>query len=981
LQAFLHKFMENRFSKSSKAFSVFLIFFLISQLSVGLFYPSTKQAKADGESWYSSSWLYRKPITVDNTSGTSTLTNYQVQVTLNSSNFDFSKAQINGEDLRFTDSDGLTPIKYYITNYDSINQIATIWPQVPSVATSSTATIYMYYGNLSSADPNTAYTKISVDSTIHSDYGLSYPLTYEFSIPEGSSGLKAYRRYNINQTWAQITEKTSNDFFNGIEAVRYDYSDNKVYVSVAFSSSSDEIHLKITNSLGYLVEVASLGITTYYDNRDAVVTVSGDDWFHDAPPGTVDANSANDTAFKIACDALTSKGIWFSAGIVTDTHYNYGWIHPDWDDVQVKIDAGYIEIASHSATHNVVPYPDYDAEISGSKNDLISNLDLDYKNGTQEYVYAFLEPYASHDATSYTKIGQAKYIVERSSTVDRDSFATWNATYDHYITGGSLWLESSNLNDANAKFDTVIGANGIYHIMMHPRLIDWAVDSWQLQHIDYIKEKKNLWYSGLGHLYLYHYLDDQNKITISKMGGGDNDIVVMNDDFIGSTLDTNSWTESIIGGDGSVVINNGVVILEPQHNVVNNVGIKSNTNGFSNLRSKLLLDFTTSAYLALSLGSGDVVDLSGSSQKTFKNGYALRISSNTDAKLIRMVNGVYTQLAAYTTALGLTSYHIYEIVVDSLGVHVERDGVQILTSADSTYSDGYGLFACGKDATKGSTSTIDWVKLSTQNSALVEPLTSLDLEQGYPIAPTIGAPIVVSSNTIRWNFTDNSGYETGFKLYDSNGTLIKTVSTPNLSYIDETGISASAIYTRYIKAYNSYGDSSASSDATQSLGSPAVIINTPVSNQQQTQTTEQGVNLPTVTFDKPISQMTKEEILAKIAEITQTINQIKSLMPSSQSNINIPSSFSFISNLKKGISNLAVEYLQMILNQNKDTQLAETGIGSPGNETTYFGSLTEKAVTKFQEKYRDSVLSPWGFTNGTGYVGKTTREKLNELIK
>ena len=39
---------------------------------------------------------------------------------------------------------------------------------------------------------------ISVDSQIHIDYGLSYPITYKFDIPQGLENLNAYRKYQPN---------------------------------------------------------------------------------------------------------------------------------------------------------------------------------------------------------------------------------------------------------------------------------------------------------------------------------------------------------------------------------------------------------------------------------------------------------------------------------------------------------------------------------------------------------------------------------------------------------------------------------------------------------------------------------------------------------------------------------------------------------------------------------------------------------------
>ncbi|MBL7155994.1 MAG: hypothetical protein ISS87_00080 [Candidatus Pacebacteria bacterium] len=49
------------------------------------------------------------------------------------------------------------------------------------------------------------------------------------------------------------------------------------------------------------------------------------------------------------------------------------------------------------------------------------------------------------------------------------------------------------------------------------------------------------------------------------------------------------------------------------------------------------------------------------------------------------------------------------------------------------------------------------------------------------------------------------------------------------------------------------------------------------------------------------------------------------------------------------------------------------------NISNYFGQETTSAVIKFQEKYAADILAFWGLTNGTGYVGITTRAKLNEL--
>ncbi|SVA29944.1 uncharacterized protein METZ01_LOCUS82798, partial [marine metagenome] len=63
-------------------------------------------------------------------------------------------------------------------------------------------------------------TVISLDSQTHIDYGLSYPITYEMNIPLESTSLRSYLKFQGNQDWTLMEEKTENDFFNGIDAVR-----------------------------------------------------------------------------------------------------------------------------------------------------------------------------------------------------------------------------------------------------------------------------------------------------------------------------------------------------------------------------------------------------------------------------------------------------------------------------------------------------------------------------------------------------------------------------------------------------------------------------------------------------------------------------------------------------------------------------------------------------------------------------------------
>lgn len=71
-----------------------------------------------------------------------------------------------------------------------------------------------------------------------------------------------------------------------------------------------------------------------------------------------------------------------------------------------------------------------------------------------------------------------------------------------------------------------------------------------------------------------------------------------------------------------------------------------------------------------------------------------------------------------------------------------------------------------------------------------------------------------------------------------------------------------------------------------------------------------------------------------------------------------------------------IKVLQQILNKDPQTRIAMSGPGSPGQESSSFGGLTEKAVQRFQEKHHITAVGHPGY----GVVGPRTRSKLQELF-
>jgi len=137
-------------------------------------------------------------------------------------------------------------------------------------------------------------------------------------------------------------------------------------------------------------------------------------------------------------------------------------------------------------------------------------------------------------------------------------------------------------------------------------------------------------------------------------------------------------------------------------------------------------------------------------------------------------------------------------------------------------------------------------------------------------------------------------------------------------------------------------------------------------------------------FSLPVFALSEEDLLEQIQQLQAQLNSL--LKEYSQLTGEEPPSVegcdvsSFDRNLKMGMAGDDVKCLQIILNSDEETRLREAGAGSPGMETFYFGLLTRQAVIKFQNKYSEDVLAPWGFRWGTGFVGPTTRDKLNEFL-
>ncbi len=250
----------------------------------------------------------------------------------------------------------------------------------------------------------------------------------------------------------------------------------------------------------------------------------------------------------------------------------------------------------------------------------------------------------------------------------------------------------------------------------------------------------------------------------------------------------------------------------------------------------------------------------------------------------------------------------------------------------------------------------------TDQSGITETASQRSFNIGTPdtTAPIISSIVAtpsVTSVTIQWNTNEAASSSVAYGLTTSYGTVATSTDTTTTHTVTITGLTANTAYNFNVYARDAAGNIATSSNQTfTTTASPSSS-----SGSSGTATVVPGA-LSAVSGFSSWSQTPNG--------INQGNNQV-------QNNPNNPSPKDLITkDLVYRMADQQVKLLQQILNKNKSTVLAATGIGSSGKETSYFGPATLKAVQKFQ-LLNAIVSSPK--ENGYGRVGPKTRAVLNAI--
>lgn len=277
-------------------------------------------------------------------------------------------------------------------------------------------------------------------------------------------------------------------------------------------------------------------------------------------------------------------------------------------------------------------------------------------------------------------------------------------------------------------------------------------------------------------------------------------------------------------------------------------------------------------------------------------------------------------------------------------------------------------------------------------------------------APTSGATGVAVSQTLSWSAgsgatshavyfgTDSSPDETEYKGNQSGTTYNPGTLTKSTTYwwrIDEvnsTGTTTGTVWSFTTRGPSKGGvclncGSGSSKDAPSSTDS---VRSTSPAEQTGATTTQTGSAPSTGTPFRCTETSTPEGGLSPAGLVNLLVSlgiipdakakpACDALSTKSAETPGTTSVTLFSVPLRLGARGAEVTRLQVFLNA-RGFLVAESGPGSRGNETDFYGTLTERAVKRYQAAYAAEILVPVGLTAPSGFWGPSSMKKANALL-
>jgi prepilin-type N-terminal cleavage/methylation domain-containing protein len=432
-------------------------------------------------SWLSG-WSYRKKITISNANIGSDLTNFPALVKITADS-NMSQALATGYDIRFADSTGNTLLSYERESWSGGNGsavTANFWVKVPAISHAAATTIYIYYGNSSAGEGQSAagvWDSNYLGVWHMADNASNKTVVDSTGGDNGTAKANTSTKTTTGKVNGALTFNGTSDYVDlGSNVGSFALSNNftiAAWVNPALDSSDDAIYGNTWNGYGYILRMTSVNKARFmlsrssnnYNGIDSSVLSSGwhyivGTWNGTSPKISIDGadNSqttvTNGTVSSITTNNNTAMGL----GGTSDSHYFKGPI----DEVRVSNSvrsADWINFEYHNIADsgNDLTYANQETKIntyvitasSGANGTITPSGAVSVNSGANQ-TFIITPNYGYHilDITADgSSVGTPSTYTFNSVTANHTISATFEATVisGGYVytgfTSGSIWSQ------------------------------------------------------------------------------------------------------------------------------------------------------------------------------------------------------------------------------------------------------------------------------------------------------------------------------------------------------------------------------------------------------------------------------------------------------------------------------------------------------------------------------------------------------------
>jgi hypothetical protein len=397
----------------------------------------------------------------------------------------------------------------------------------------------IFGGNALAEQPNDF--AVSVDERMRSKWGFKYPVTYAFHASHISQHTTVLRRDADSESWRPLDRKTAEDFFNGVECVRFAPGEGKAFVSVGFRNTN-RIQLRLVDAGSVTFD----GAAKYYDARKATFTLSNDNWGRQrsANPGAPWRGMTDDASDKYQASVHACRMYHLPVSVGINSRMYGG--QAIWERMQEELDRDdrswepVVHTRRHPCSAKAYRRGGYTQEIIGCRDDILNNLHgIPYG----QYIFEFIPPCAYKD-DAVRRAAAGEFLFVRDWNV-RDNpastgYVPWNSQHRYYGIGGCQTKSYDAVMEArrpkgryyasdvavlNQAFDTVYQQGGIFYAMWHADRYqnsvlydrrpaeDGVAGSTLMQHFAHVANRRDVWYVANGWLYSYRYVAEHAKVS------------------------------------------------------------------------------------------------------------------------------------------------------------------------------------------------------------------------------------------------------------------------------------------------------------------------------------------------------------------------------------------------------------------------------------------------------------------------------------